>query len=96
MIDVVVGITRMSRRVGLMDHDADRFFLRQMPLLRLVFIEHDFRRDKQEPLIPVRVIIMVRLDGDDRARADVAAAPAEAGGAGKFEANMEVGMVHGD
>ena len=29
-------------------------------------------------------------------RLDVAAAPAEAGEAGKFDANMEIGMVHFD
>jgi hypothetical protein len=39
----------MSRWVGLVDYDTDRFFLRQMILLRLVLIEHDFGRDKQEP-----------------------------------------------
>ena len=88
VIDVVVGITRMSRRVGLVDYDTDRFFLGQMTLLTLVFIEHEFRRDKRETLTPVRIIIMVRRD--------VAAAPAEAGGAEKFEANMEIGMVHLD
>jgi hypothetical protein len=62
VIDVVVGITGMSRCVGFVDHDAGRFSLRQMTLFRLAFIEHRFRRDERETLTSARVIIMVRVE----------------------------------
>ena len=56
VIDVVFGITRISRRVGLVDYDTDRFFLRQMTLLTLVFIEHEIRCNKRETQTPFRII----------------------------------------
>jgi hypothetical protein len=69
-----------------MENDTNPFFLCPMTSCSLVIIEHKFRRDKRETAIPVQIIIMVRLDGG--------APPAQAGGARKFEANRETGMVH--
>ncbi|AJW93579.1 hypothetical protein BM43_7615 (plasmid) [Burkholderia gladioli] len=89
----LIGIARMSRRVGLLDRRENGFLLCQMASLDFALVEYLLFYNIRRPSIPGRIFVLEpnRCDG---ACAHVGATPAEASGPKKFQANVEVGQLH--
>ena len=92
-LEVFRGIAGVAARFMVESGRRDRLFDRQMAATHSLLIEHHLVRNVRRTLIPVR-IFAIELNGQDGPRADIGAPPLKASTTEKFEANMEIGVLH--
>jgi len=92
-LEVFRGIAGVAARFIVESGRRDRIFDRQMAETHSLLIEHHLVRNVRRTLIPVR-IFAIELNGQDGPRADIGAPPLKASTTEKFEANMEIGVLH--
>ncbi len=87
------GISRVAAGLVIPKRRRNAFVKRHVASHDFRFVEHGLLRDVRRPLIPVRVVV-IEPDGQDGSCADIGAAPAKAGGAKEFQANVEIRVFH--